>query len=176
MDYWTSDRPDGTPGYQFHDLGDDFEELNAHPEYFFFARMALGAHTIADQLRAARGVPAFQVTVYRAVPLGVTVVNTGDWVTPARELRGRVRRRRRHHHLRDGSGRFAVARCRQYVRVGLFSDRQSPRRRRDAPIAGGSPAVARIQDVMASASADADATGPFSVVSFLAIAGLPEAQ
>lgn len=85
MDYWTSDRPDGTPGYQFHDLGDDFEELYAHPEYFFFAGMALGAHTIADQLRAARGVPAFQVTVYRAVPLGVTVVNTGDWVTPARE-------------------------------------------------------------------------------------------
>lgn len=56
------------------------------PDIYDNPRMYPGWDTeTVQQLATARGNPDAMITVYRAVPEGVTVINRGDWVTLSRE-------------------------------------------------------------------------------------------
>ena len=80
-DYRGSHRPGGPDhGAPFHDLSQMWgEDIYDHPEWY--DSMDYGIKNIQRQLNQARGNPDHPVVIYRALPPGVTDINTGDWVT-----------------------------------------------------------------------------------------------
>lgn len=80
-DYRGSHRPGGPDhGAPFHDLNQMWgEDIYDHPEWY--DSMDYGIKNIQRQLNQARGNPDHPVVIYRALPPGVTDINTGDWVT-----------------------------------------------------------------------------------------------
>lgn len=82
--YRIQHRPGG-PGFgaPFHDLNQLWgEDIYEHPEWYD-GMTGYGIEGIKRQLNEARNNPDFPVTIYRAMPPGITDINTGDWVTPS---------------------------------------------------------------------------------------------
>lgn len=67
-------------GAPFHDVEEMSPGFYEHPEHYYFGMDR--APEVAAMIVAARGKPNHYVTVYRAVPKGVTQINAGDFVTP----------------------------------------------------------------------------------------------
>lgn len=80
-DYQGSHRPGGPDyGAPFYDLNQMWgEDIYEHPEWY--DSMDYGIKNIQRQLNQARGNPDHPVVIYRALPPGITDINTGDWVT-----------------------------------------------------------------------------------------------
>lgn len=74
-----------TPHHYVWDLDTDDKSITRHlrPEQFGGKGQAI------SQAIRARGNPDARVMIYRAVPKGITEINTGDWVTTA------------HHYARE---------------------------------------------------------------------------
>jgi hypothetical protein len=81
-DYRGQHQPSGTYGAPMHDLTVLMpEDIYTHPHYY------PGFDEYPELVRLvqqARGNPDLPVKVYRAVPPGVSTINPGDWVTPAK--------------------------------------------------------------------------------------------
>lgn len=76
---------DGQDAVGAHEVDKGFPDFYEHPEWYHHG----GSQKQADRettsaLRSIRGNPDAQVTVYRAVPHGVTRINPGDWVSLSR--------------------------------------------------------------------------------------------
>ena len=67
-----------------HELDRRTGDFYEHPEYYSQPH-ELGDRQALDAVRRVRGNPDAVVHIYRAVPPGVTHINTGDWVTPSLE-------------------------------------------------------------------------------------------
>lgn len=83
--YQMTHRPiqDGAP---LHDLTQMFPpDVYTHPHYYSFGGDEMGERKTHAIVREYQGQPDKPVTIYRAVPEGVTSINTGDWVTITRE-------------------------------------------------------------------------------------------
>jgi hypothetical protein len=85
-DYRINHRAPGhTEGYDsatFDNPQDMLPDVHERPEIYEFHHPPM--HESVRQLRAARGNPEADVTVYRAVPKGVAHIHPGDWVASAR--------------------------------------------------------------------------------------------
>jgi hypothetical protein len=79
--YRGSHQPSPTYGAPAHDLSVIVsEDIYTHPEWYF--SMSEPYNRVAARILARiRGNPDAQVTIYRAVPKGVSEINPGDWVT-----------------------------------------------------------------------------------------------
>lgn len=99
-----------------HEVEKAYPDIHEHPEYYTatWARRGSPEH-LADQqsLRAineTRGKPDAPVTMFRAVPHGVSEINPGDWVTPSHAYA-------RQHLEGMGSGKVISARTQaKYLR------------------------------------------------------------
>jgi hypothetical protein len=87
-EYRGTHQPSGDYGAPGHDLTAMVGDIYEHPEYLAGHRQY---PEVMEVMQQVRGNPDAEVTVYRAVPEGVTDINPGDWVTPSRayaELHG----------------------------------------------------------------------------------------
>jgi hypothetical protein len=66
-----------------HALGDVMPDVYTRPRDYDHGGPAYGEAIKA--LQAARGLPGAMVTIYRAAPAGVDVINPGDWITTSLE-------------------------------------------------------------------------------------------
>lgn len=67
-------------GAALHDIETVMPDFYDHPEWYDYHEAGISAESIA-QIRAARGNPDAQVTLYRSVPDASMGVRPGDWVT-----------------------------------------------------------------------------------------------
>lgn len=68
-------------GPAIHDLTEMFpEDVYTHPHYYGHGDRKIDRHA-GRVLVTARGRPDAPIDVYRAVPRGVSTINSGDWVT-----------------------------------------------------------------------------------------------
>ena len=85
-DYRISHRapgPDDDVSAPLWDVREMMPDYYTRPDIYRFPHG--GAERVAERvIMAARGCPGLMVTVYRAVPAGVTTLHTGDWVTLAK--------------------------------------------------------------------------------------------
>ena len=72
-------RPDG---YAMHEASEAYPDVYEHPEYY--RQGDTGYDDSLRVIRRTRGLPDAPVTIYRAVPHGVTTINPGDWVTTSK--------------------------------------------------------------------------------------------
>jgi hypothetical protein len=79
--YRMQHQPDPT-GSQMHEAENAFPDVHEHPEYYH-SEPELESRSISV-IRRTKGDPEARVSVYRAVPKGVTRINHGDWVTPSK--------------------------------------------------------------------------------------------
>lgn len=81
-DYRGQHQPSGDYGAPMHDLTVLVpDDIYTHPQYYPGFDEWPEMKRIVQQ---AKGNPNMMVTVYRAVPRGVTTINPGDWVTPSK--------------------------------------------------------------------------------------------
>jgi len=70
-------------GYRMHEAHEAFPDIHEHPEYYNFDAPGYGRSLRA--ISKSRGNPEQHISIYRAVPKGVTKIQEGDWVTPSKE-------------------------------------------------------------------------------------------
>jgi len=73
-------QPDPT-GSQMHEAEKAFPDVHEHPEYY---RDDEHSDRSLSVIHRTKGDPEAHISVYRAVPKGVTKINHGDWVTPSK--------------------------------------------------------------------------------------------